>query len=126
MEEAPPVKGGRPGEKKDPAGRFPCVRGRNREQITVEQKFISGCQRSRGRPEAGTGAKRQAGRRNREQITVEQKFISGFRRAGSWCHSLNPAQTALGNAAGTISGKVGSIHKHIDKVLDADWKTILH
>ena len=53
---------------------------------------------------------------------------------------MNPAQTALGNAAGTISGKVDSIHKHIDKVLeeaptrvqvsikvaDADWKTILH
>ena len=27
MEEAPPVKGGRLGAKKDPAGRFPCVRG---------------------------------------------------------------------------------------------------
>ena len=47
MEEAPPVKGGRPGAKKDPAGRFPCVRGRNREQITVEQKFISGFRRGR-------------------------------------------------------------------------------
>ena len=31
-----------------PAGRFLCVRERNREQITVEQKFISGCQRGRG------------------------------------------------------------------------------
>ena len=56
------------------------MRGRNREQITVEQKFISGFRRSRTPPEAGTGAKRQAGRRSREQITVEQKFISGFQR----------------------------------------------
>ena len=54
--------------------------GRNREQITVEQKFISGFQRSRTPTEAGTGAKRRAGKRNREQITVEQKFISDCRR----------------------------------------------
>ena len=33
---------------------------RNREQITVEQKFISGFQQSRGRPEAGTGTKGRA------------------------------------------------------------------
>ena len=73
MEEAPPVKGGRPGAKKRTRPAVFRVCGeRNREQITVEQKFISGFQRSRTPPESGTGAKRQAGRRNREQITVEQ------------------------------------------------------
>ena len=50
----------------------------------------------------------------------------------------NSAQTALGNAVATISGKVDTINKHIDNVLkeaptklqvsvkvsDADWKRI--
>ena len=50
------------------------------QPISVQD--ISAFRRSRTPPEAGTGAKRQAGRRNREQITVEQKFISDSSGAG--------------------------------------------
>ena len=53
-------------------------------------------------------------------------WVNATLQLESAIRKYNSAQTALGNAAGTISGKVGSIHKHIDKVLDADWKTILH
>ena len=65
---------------------------------SVEQKFISDFQRGRTPTEAGTGAKRQAGKRNREQITVEQKFISDFQR------SRTPPEAGTGAKDGPAGG----------------------
>ena len=65
-------------------------------------------------------------------------FINATLELESAIRKYNPAQTALGNAVDTISGKVDTINKHIDNVLkeaptklqvsvkvsDADWKRI--
>lgn len=65
-------------------------------------------------------------------------WINATLQLESAIRKYNSAQTALGNAVGTISGKVDTINKHIDNVLkaaptklqvsvkvsDADWKTI--
>ena len=65
-------------------------------------------------------------------------FINAALELESTIRKYNSAQTALGNAVDTISGKVDTINKHIDNVLkeaptklqvsvkvpDADWKRI--
>ena len=65
-------------------------------------------------------------------------WINATLQLESAIRKYNSAQTALGNAVGTISGKVDTINKHIDNVLkeaptklqvsvkvsDADWKRI--
>ena len=65
-------------------------------------------------------------------------FINATLELESTIRKYNSAQTALGNAVDTISGKVDTINKHIDNVLkeaptklqvsvkvsDADWKRI--
>ena len=65
-------------------------------------------------------------------------FINAALELESVIRKFNSAQTTLGNAVGTISGKVDTINKHIDNVLkeaptklqvsvkvdDADWKRI--
>ena len=65
-------------------------------------------------------------------------WINATLQLESAIRKYNSAQTVLGNAVGTISGKVDTINKHIDNVLkeaptklqvsvkvsDADWKRI--
>ena len=65
-------------------------------------------------------------------------WINATLQLESAIRKYNSAQTAFGNAVGTISGKVDTINKHIDNVLkeaptklqvsvkvsDADWKRI--
>lgn len=65
-------------------------------------------------------------------------FINATLELEPAIRKYNSAQTALGNAVDTISGKVDTINKHIDNVLkeaptklqvsvkvsDADWKRI--
>ena len=65
-------------------------------------------------------------------------WVNATLQLESAIRKYNLAQTALGNAVGTISGKVDTINKNIDNVLkeaptklqvsvkvdDADWKRI--
>lgn len=44
-------------------------------------------------------------------------FINAALELESVIRKFNSAQTTLGNAVGTISGKVDTINKHIDNVL---------